>query len=210
MRAAVVARLICRLDPVGPWTPEQLEPALCLGADEVLVPMVRRAEEVEHVLGLARGRCGVGILVETVDALANARALAILPVCRIYLGLNDLAIERGTRSIFTALTDGTVESLRRICADVPFGFGGMTIPEAGKPIPAILLLGELVRLGADFTFLRRSFWRDVARDAAGAVESITTAGATATRRTAHAVARDRVALVAAIEALEVAGVSVRR
>jgi len=41
MRAAVVARLICPLDRVVRWTLEQLELAVRLGADEVLLPMVR-------------------------------------------------------------------------------------------------------------------------------------------------------------------------
>jgi hypothetical protein len=202
MRAAIAARLICRLDRVGPWTAEQVELAVRLGADEVLLPMVRQPDEVEHVLGLADGRCGVGILIETVDALARPRRLARLPVSRIYVGLNDLAIERHSPSIFTALADGTVESLRRSCPDVPFGFGGMTVPESGYPIPANLLLGELVRLGADFTVLRRSFWQDVSdRDPASAVASIHAAAAMARKRSLPAVSRDRAALVAAIDEL---------
>jgi hypothetical protein len=211
MRAAVPTRLICRLDRVGPWTPVQLELALALGADELLLPMVRRPEEVEHVLELARGRCGVGILIETLDALADPRPLVALPVSRVYVGLNDLAIERRTPSIFTALADGTVASLRRVCDGVPFGFGGMTVPELGHPIPATLMLGELLRLRADFTFLRRSFWRDVAdRDAASAVASIHAAVAAATKRDAQAVGRDRAALVAAIEGLPDDPVGTRR
>jgi hypothetical protein len=133
-----------------------------------------------------------------------------LPVSRVYVGLNDLAIERRTPSIFTALADGTVASLRRICTEVPFGFGGMTVPELGRPIPATLMLGELLRLRADFTFLRRSFWRDVAdRDAASAVASIHAAVAAATKRDAQAVGRDRAALVAAIEGLPDASVGTR-
>jgi hypothetical protein len=202
MRASVTAPLICRLDPVGPWTPEQLELAVRLGADEVLLPMVRDPEQVERVLALADGRCSVGMLVETLDALASRRALATLPVSRVYVGLNDLAIERRTPSIFTALADGTVEALRRTFTEVPFGFGGATVPEAGQPIRATLLLAELVRLGADFTVLRRSFWRDVAdRDPASAVASIQTAVAAAANRDPLAVSRDHAALVATIEGL---------
>jgi hypothetical protein len=202
MRTSVTAPLICRLDQVGPWTPDQLELAVRLGADEVLLPMVRRPEEVELALALAGGRCGVGILVETLSAIANARALATMPVSRVYVGLNDLAIERHTPSIFTALADGTAERLRRVFIGAPFGVGGVTVPDGGRPIRAALLLRELVRIGADFTFLRRSFWRDCAdRDPASAVTSILTEVARATKRDARAVGRDHLSLVAAITGL---------
>jgi hypothetical protein len=202
MCGAVTAPVICRLDTVGPWTPDQLELAVGLGADEVMLPMVRGPEEVMSALSLAAGRCGVGILVETVDAMANREALAALPVSRVYVGLNDLAIERRTPSIFTALVDGTLDMLRRTFADMPFGVGGATIPEGGHPIPARLLIAELVRLRTDFTFLRRSFWRDVAgRDAAGAVRSIRRAAAVAGRRNAPEALRDHAELVRAVRKL---------
>ena len=83
------------------------------------------------------------------------------PLSRVYVGLNDLAIDRRSPSIFSAILDGTVERVRR-ASRVPFGFAGLTLPDAGYPIPCRLLAGELVRLDCDFTFLRRSFRRDVA------------------------------------------------
>jgi hypothetical protein len=43
-----------------------------------------------------------------------------------------------------------------------FGVGGLTLPEGGFPVASELLAAELVRLGADFTFLRRSFTADMA------------------------------------------------
>jgi hypothetical protein len=191
VRACTDARVICRVDGPGAWTAEEIERAIAAGADEVLLPMVRRVEQVEAALAAADGRVGVGILVETLEAVAAAAQLAELPLARIYVGLTDLSIERGSPSIFTAVADGTVERVRDAVGDVAFGFGGMTVPEGGHPIPARLLLGELVRLGADFTFLRRSFWRDVeGRDAAQAVRSILAA--------AESVAADTAALHGAI------------
>ena len=77
-----------------------------------------------------------------------------------YLGLNDLAIERGTRNIFAAVADGMVERVREAFR-APFGFAGLTLPDAGFPIPCRLLIGEMARLGCQFSFLRRSFHRDI-------------------------------------------------
>jgi hypothetical protein len=199
VRATTRLPVICRLDGPGHWTAEEIERAIAAGADEVLLPMVRSPDEVEHALRAAGGRAGVGILIETREALACARELAALPIRRVYVGLHDLAIERGSDSLFTALADGTVEHLRAEVAGVPFGFGGLTLPERGSPVPSRLLLGELVRLRADFTFLRRSFWRDVdGIDAAEAVRSIRAAARRAATRTADEIEADRAELVSVL------------
>lgn len=172
MRAAVGAPILCRIDRAGPWTEDQLEDAFRRGATEVLLPMVRRAEEVERVLGYAAGR-PVGILLETSEAVAAARELAALPLSRVYVGLNDLALARGSASIFAPLEDGLLDELRAAVGDVPFGFGGLTVPDATWPLPVTELIGHMRRLDADFTCLRRSFWADVAgRDPAAAVRAI--------------------------------------
>jgi hypothetical protein len=195
VREATSAPVICRLDGPGPWTAEDVRRAADAGADEVLLPMVRTTAEVEAALAAAAGRCGVGILIETREALPIARDLAALALTRIYIGLNDLSIELGTPSLFTAFADGTVERIREAVAGVPLGFGGMTLPDRGHPIPARLILGELMRLRADFTFLRRSFWNDVeGMDAAEAIRAIRAAADAAAARGPEQVEADRRAL----------------
>jgi hypothetical protein len=160
VRACTEARVLCRINRCGETTHDEVEQAVAAGTDEILLPMVRTSAEVESVLAQVRGRCGLGILVETQDALRELSALAALPLSRVYVGLNDLAIERRSPSIFAALVDGTLEQIRRAFS-VPFGFGGLTLPERGHPIPCRLLMGEMARLDCQFSFLRRSFHRDV-------------------------------------------------
>lgn len=160
VRACTEAKVICRINCYGRTTAEEVAQAVKAGADEILIPMVRSLEEVEAVLDRAGGRCGVGVLIETVAAAGLAEELARLPLSRVYVGLNDLAIERNTPNIFTALVDGTVEYIRSIFT-APFGFGGLTLPERGHPVPCRLLIGEMARLECHFSFLRRSFHRDI-------------------------------------------------
>ncbi|RFU19804.1 aldolase [Geodermatophilus marinus] len=161
MRAATDGRLLCRVNGYGPWTAAEVDDAVARGADEVLLPMVRTAEEVDRTLELVGGRCGLGILVETVDAVAAAAELARRPLSRVYVGLNDLRIDGRATSLFLPLCDGTVEAVRAATRQ-PFGVGGLTLPERGAPVPAWLLAAELLRTGTDFTFLRRSFTADMA------------------------------------------------
>jgi HpcH/HpaI aldolase/citrate lyase family len=198
-RAATSARLLCRVNRHGPGTAGEVELALGAGADELLLPMVRTTAEVERVLELVDGRAGLGILVETREAVAAAGELARLPLARVYIGLNDLAIERGTPTIFAPLADGLLDELRERLAGIRFGFGGLTLPDAGAPLPCRLLMGELARLRADFTFLRRSFYRDVAgRDPEQEVARIRAAVAAAFARSPEREAADRSELLAGL------------
>jgi hypothetical protein len=161
MRAATDGRLLCRINAFGPWTGGEVDQAIGCGADEILLPMVRTPDQVDRVLDLVAGRCGLGILIETQDAVGRAAELARRPLSRVYVGLNDLRIDRRSEQLFRPLVDGTVDDVRAAVTH-PFGVGGLTLPEGGFPVPSGLLAAELVRLGAEFTFLRRSFTADMA------------------------------------------------
>ncbi|GAA3160375.1 hypothetical protein GCM10010531_09840 [Blastococcus jejuensis] len=161
MRAAAPGRLLCRINGFGPWTRGEVDDAVAAGADEILLPMVRSADEVDRTLDSVAGRCGLGILIETQDAVDRAADLARRPLSRIYVGLNDLRIDRRSTELFRPLVDGTVEAVRAVVHQ-PFGVAGMTLPGGGFPVPSDLLAAELVRTGAEFTFLRRAFTADIA------------------------------------------------
>lgn len=160
MRAATDGRLVCRINGYGPWTGAEVEDALARGADELLLPMVRSTEMVDRTLDLVAGRCGLGVLIETQDAVDAAAAIAARPLSRVYVGLNDLRIDRRSDQLFAPFVDGTVDAVREV-VDRPFGVGGLTLPGGGSPVPGEVLAAELVRVGADFTFLRRSFTADM-------------------------------------------------
>jgi hypothetical protein len=161
VRAATPGRLLCRINGYGPWTAGEVDEAIARGADEILLPMVRTPEEVDRTLDLVAGRIGLGILIETQGAVLRAASLAARPLSRVYLGLNDLRIDRGSDQLFRPLVDGTADTVRA-AVTMPFGVGGLTLPGGGFPVASDLLAAELVRTGADFTFLRRSFTADMA------------------------------------------------
>ena len=207
--AASTAPVVCRLDGPEPSCSE-VEVALAEGARELLLPMVSAPEQVERVLEHVGDRCGVGILVETNAAVESAGLLAKLPLTRVYLGLNDLAIERRSPSIFEAVLDGTLERVREDFR-VPFGFGGLTLPRGGRPIRCGLLIGEMMRLRCSLAFLRRSYRRDLA-GAGGhreAIAAIRAGLAQASHRPPERVEEDRVALRAAISAIGAGGAEAR-
>ena len=99
--------------------------------------MVRRPEEVDAALDVVGGRCGLGILIETTDAVRRAEELVSRLVSRVYVGMNDLMIDRGRVCLFEALVDGTVDHVSSVAAraGVPFGVAGLTVPDEGRPDP---------------------------------------------------------------------------
>jgi hypothetical protein len=190
VRNATDARVLCRINAYGDHSPSEIDDAIAAGADEILLPMVKSADQVERTIERACGRCDIGILVETVEAVEISRQLASLPISRAYMGLNDLAIARGTPSIFSALVDGTLESVRPHFT-VPFGFGGLTLPDRGEPVPCSLLMSLLASNGASFSFLRRSYHRDMkGRDPVIEIPRILAALESARRRSAGERERD--------------------
>lgn len=159
VRGATNGHVICRVNGMNAGGREEIQSAIDAGADEIFLPMARSVEEVEELLELVNARAKASILIETVDAVHLAPQLGQMPLQRIYVGLNDLAIDLGNSNLFTAVADGWIDRIRPHI-HTHFGFGGLTLPDRGNPIPCRLLMSELVRTRCSFTFLRRSFWRD--------------------------------------------------
>jgi hypothetical protein len=193
--------VVCRIDPVGAHTAEQVREVREQGGSAVLVPMWRALDEIE-VVARAAEELEVGVMLETIDAVDRCAALADVGVAFVFVGLVDLAIDRGTRSIFAPIVDGTLARIAADLAGVPFGFGGLTLPDRGHPIPNRLLVGELARLGASFSFMRRSFLNDIRGHQPGtAVRDIRAAAARAERRSPAEVGADHAQLVDIVQEL---------
>lgn len=199
-------RRLCRINGPGPTVEREVDVAVAHGATDVLLPMVRSAPEVEAFLRHLDARARPAVLVETLDAVSTAEEIARLPVARVYLGLNDLAIERHDRCLFTPLVDGTAERLRQTFCDTAFGLAGLTDLDRGHPIPCRHLLAEMARLGCDFTFLRRSFKRDVGEDeCASAIARLRAGWAQLRRRPPDRVRSDHTRFVATVRTWNAAG-----
>lgn len=201
VRRRVNGHVICRINGFHGGTAEEIQKALDSGAGEIFLPMVRSLDHAERFLRWVNGRAQASILIETQQAILLAPELGAMPFRRIYIGLNDLAIDRGSSQLFAPVADGLLDSVRPHISTPAFGFGGLTLPERGSPVPCRLLLGEITRLDCSFTFLRRSFWRDTeGRDLNVEVPRILAAVTRAQMRRSDEVERDRQAFAAACRA----------
>jgi hypothetical protein len=201
VRASFDGRLIVRTNPVGPTTADEFTVAKQEGANDVLLPMVRSPHELASALELAGPTIDVGIMVETVDGIRNLDALIALRPSFCFVGLVDLALERTTSNLFAPIVDGLLDDVSTALrnANIPFGFGGLTLPGYGTPIPSELLAGEMSRVGASFGILRRSFLADLSRtDPGDALQAINAMASLLSRRSPENIATDHRALLDAL------------
>lgn len=154
------ARIWCRLNRFGSHTAYEVEEAIVRGAAVLILPMATTLQEVKDFLSLVGSRCESCIMIETQEGVRFAHELEAMPIDSIFFGLNDYAICAGSRNIFEAIENGTLEAVMRSTPTKRSGFGGLTHMSLGSPVPSAMLLEELSRLDCKFTFLRRSFRRD--------------------------------------------------
>lgn len=138
---------------------EEIDAAIKAGADILMLPYFKTANEVREFISLVAGRVKTLPLIETPEAVACIdEILEIDGIDEIFVGLNDLSLGYGMKFMFQLLVDGTVE---RLCnkfktKGIPYGFGG--IAALGKGVlPAERVIAEHYRLGSTCAILSRSF-----------------------------------------------------
>lgn len=155
------AELLVRLNPLYDGTQNEVNQAIALGADLLMLPMFYSAKDLSEFSKMVAGRAGVIPLVETKRALLDmASIVKVRGVSEIYIGLNDLHLDAGLKFMFEPLVNGMLEAavieIKR--AGLPFGFGGVARVGEGL-IPGELVLAEHVRLGSERVILSRTFHR---------------------------------------------------
>lgn len=158
--AITKAELLVRINPLWENSRYEVDEAISRGADIMMLPMFRTADEAKRFIDMVKGRARVLLLVETIGAEQNIEEIASLPgVDEIHIGLNDLHLEYGMKFMFELLANGTVDALvEKIAArGIPYGFGGIARLNQGR-LPARFVIAEHYRLGSSMAILSRSFY----------------------------------------------------
>lgn len=166
IRAVVTdAQLLVRCNPIHEAcegycsSKEEIETVIQNGADMIMLPYFKTAEEAGRFLSMVNGRAKTNLLVETPEAVAEIDKILELPgIDEVHIGINDLSLGYHKKFMFELLTDGTVEQLCKKFreAGIPFGIGGIASLGRGL-LPAEYLIKEHYRLGSTAAILSRSF-----------------------------------------------------
>lgn len=163
--AITTAELLVRVNPIHDATDEyvsseeEISTAIKNGADIVMLPFFKTADEVKRFISAVNGQAKTMLLLETPEAVEILDdILCIDGIDSIHIGLNDLSLGYGMKFMFELLADGTVE---RLCTkirekNIPYGFGGIALLGKGA-VPAEMVIKEHYRLGSTCAILSRSF-----------------------------------------------------
>lgn len=153
------SELLVRVNPLYDGTQKELDSVIKDGADIVMLPMFRTADDARRFVKMVNGRCKVMLLAETKDAMENLEEICQVPgIDEIHIGLNDLHLELHKQFMFELLADGTVDRMAAILKKhhITFGFGGIARLDEGM-LPARHIIGDHYRLGSTIAILSRSF-----------------------------------------------------
>ena len=160
-RAIGRAQLFARINPIHTDSAAEIDRVIEHGAQVLMLPMFRTADEVEFFVRCVSGRAQTVLLLETPQAAARIHdILEVDEINEIHIGLNDLYLGLGLRSHFEVLTSGILEMLSDMvqAAGIRFGFGGIgRVDDPRLPVPSRLIYPQYPRLQGSMALISRVF-----------------------------------------------------
>ncbi|MBQ6717858.1 MAG: aldolase [Clostridia bacterium] len=159
------AQLLVRVNPIHNSTQEycsteeEIDAVINAGADIIMLPYFKTADDVKRFITAVDGRAKTMLLFESAKSIENIDSILKLEgIDEVYIGLNDLSLDYGRKFLFSILADGTVEKIAKKFKEkkLPFGFGGMATLDGGA-LPGKKVLPEHYALGSTCVILSRAF-----------------------------------------------------
>lgn len=159
------AKLLVRVNPIHDAstsycsTEDEIEQAIEAGADILMLPMFKTAEDVIRFINAVDGRVRTSLLLENNIAVHNLdQILEVSGIDEIHIGLNDLHLSYGMTFMFEPLANGMVADLCQKIGSrgISYGFGGFARVGHGE-LPAEYIIKEHYALNSDMAILSRGF-----------------------------------------------------
>jgi len=152
--------LLVRVNSFYDGSREEINRVIDDGADIVMLPYFKTADEVKGFIDCVGKRARTCILVETPEAAEHLDEILDVPgIDEVHIGLNDLHLGYKMDFMFQLVADGTVERLCRKLRErgIFYGFGGVGRVHSEVMLPAEYIIGEHYRLGSGMVILSRAF-----------------------------------------------------
>ena len=161
------AEVLARVNPVHNFSPNkkymgterEVASVIRAGADIVMLPYFKTADEVRRFIKAVKGKARTMLLFETPESIENIdEILSIDGIDEVFIGLNDLSLGYGYSFMFQPLANGMVDDIveKFKTKKLPYGFGGIASLGRGT-LPSEKIIAEHYRLGSTSVILSRSF-----------------------------------------------------
>lgn len=159
------AELMVRVNPIHKATASysdsksEINEAIQAGADVLMLPMFKSADEVSRFVDYVDGKARVQLLVETAEAVDNIDEILAIPgIDEVHIGLNDLHLSYHMDFMFELLCSDIIKNLCHKIGDkgLKYGFGGIARVGYGM-LPAEYIIAEHYHLGSTAAILSRGF-----------------------------------------------------
>lgn len=153
------SELMVRVNPLNPNSESEINAVIDAGAQYVMLPMYRTANDVARFLEYVNGRAKTILLLETIDAQKNLiDYVDFAGIDEIHIGLNDLHLDYRLNFMFELVSNGTVGKIAQLLNEhnIRFGFGGFARIGYGM-LPAEIILTDHYALGSQMAILSRGF-----------------------------------------------------
>ena len=153
------SEILVRINPLYSESKKEIDDVIRRGADIIMLPMFKTADDVKRFVSYVDGRAKVQLLVETAEAAAKIDSILEVPgVDEIHIGLNDLHLAMHKAFMFELICDDTVASLckKMKAKGIKYGFGGIARVGYGM-LPAEYIIAEHYHLGSTAAILSRGF-----------------------------------------------------
>ena len=153
------SQLLVRTNPIYEDSEHEIDRCISAGADILMLPYFKTADEVKEFVAAIRGRARVSLLLETAQAFFRIEEiLEVDGIDEIHIGLNDLYLSLGLNFIFEPLISPYMPLLiKRIKSKgISVGIGGVASLDTGD-IPGKYILSRFMELESERVILSRSF-----------------------------------------------------
>ena len=159
------AQLLVRVNPIHDAsneytsTEDEVDAVVDAGADIIMLPYFKTAQEVRRFISAVNGRAKTMLLFESAKSVENIdEILSLDGIDEVYIGLNDLSLEYGRKFLFSIVADGTVEKISQKFKqrNFKFGFGGLATLDGGL-LPGRKVIAEHYSYGSSCVILSRAF-----------------------------------------------------
>jgi hypothetical protein len=153
------SKLLVRINPIHENSCHEIDQVINEGADIIMLPFFKTAEEVKQFINFVDNRAKTNLLFETPQSLVRIdEILNIKGIDEIHIGLNDLHLGMGLNFMFELISSGLIDfmvnKIKR--KNIPFGIGGIASLNGGL-VSGKLVLAQHVRLGSSKVILSRTF-----------------------------------------------------